>query len=1419
MINLPTCWWTPPALVVFLYLLQFPSFASAALPRVDFNRMGNVGLAGTFAGLDLFDNSTSLSFDPTTSTLLSRAVDGSLSRLGSTEAGGKINAGCALGDTIYFAGSFSSINGTSASNVASYTPSQASFSGLGSGGPDGEAKALFCDDSNKKVWVGGTFSSPGKAVAIWDTTTNAWSAPPFGGLSGAASEVLSITTNSSAKSLFFAGSFVTTFASNSSVVVNGSNNPNVPFSSGATPFSSSLVPIPLQGADITASPSTSDSQFSDINNILCPAGGDGPGSTWFAADGFQAVITVRKFADLNADGIRLGNTFQSDHGTTGFSLTTIPDNAVQTLTYVDPVTGVNQTCSDLCPLSTDPSVLYQDFLFANDVDLTGFQLTLSGWTGASSGLHIMQLLSSGAFASAVSSQNNVSCFAPNASNVTLVGQWTEKDVTTDIAGTVQSILAASVAVNTPPADSPSVTWMPYVSASGNYDVKLLIPGCTNFQDCGARTSVKVTFFPGGAIAPQVTTVSQQVQVDTSQLIYSGPVTPSSPDFVSTVTMALAEDPAGTGQNGQYELVADRIELSLTSVISNSSSGGPTVVSNSTNTHQGFGFFEWPLSDSATVDAASTLSNATETDLDNISFQLFNAIGGGQTLSTSDVVAAVVHHSSGVIYLGGNFSFAAGTNIVAYKGDSLTSLSGGGLNGPVTSLTLNGDMLYVGGSFTDTNSSSTSGKARGVVSYNVSADSWIPLDAGVDGAVTSVNFANDQVAVAGNFTKLLTDAGGSSGTAAAGFAVWDVNNATWANSGGFLIGSMSFVGNGTDQTEILAGNVVSSLKFGATGFVMLQNGGDDSNGVPEVTSLNLQLQDNSNSSTVPVSRNKRRHTTGPAFSWFSTSHFMNLYRRQSVSAAPLPKDPVTPAPAVLSGVFWTNSSDSKDRVILGGNFSFPLDASEFSGVVIYDPTSGVAQGLTGNPVDGTVRTLLVASDVLYVGGEFNVSGANVNGLAIYNLDTQALDVSGLQSLQASSGSEVVVRSLTASSAKANTVIVAGSFSTAGIISCSGICQLDVTTKQWSQLGPGITGEVASVAYGGDNQELLFASGSIVLSDGTTANVAMFAFDNSTWSAVGGGSSIPGPVTALAIDNGNSSSIFAAGQSFNGTSPFLTHWNGVTWSIIDSGFDSATNISQLALVPLQDTHTANSIIEQDRMLLVSGSLVSSSFGNASSVLFDGQTFFPYITTSTSTGSQGMISSLFSSIQNFSFEQRHFLAVGVVILISIAIAAGVVFFLVLLGILWTLFARRDTTKADYTAFDEDDDSLHQRPSSLLEHINAATRTTILGPSPFENTYSKGEEDRGEGVAAGDTFSPQDHDGDHFRRAETPSEAMGLGTALEEGRPAHARYQFEGGEGELSLDEGMSLEILDDRDANWWYARDVNTGKEGVVPASYVM
>ncbi len=89
--------------------------------------------------------------------------------------------------------------------------------------------------------------------------------------------------------------------------------------------------------------------------------------------------------------------------------------------------------------------------------------------------------------------------------------------------------------------------------------------------------------------------------------------------------------------------------------------------------------------------------------------------------------------------------------------------------------------------------------------------------------------------------------------------------------------------------------------------------------------------------------------------------------------------------------------------------------------------------------------------------------------------------------------------------------------------------------------------------------------------------------------------------------------------------------------DAGLQPESTVSQLSMVPLQNTHAGNSIIQADRVLMVSGSLSDSNFGTASSALFDGQTLIPYIVSESLSGSPGMVASLFRSFATFSFNQR--------------------------------------------------------------------------------------------------------------------------------------------------------------------------------------
>ncbi|KAG8731577.1 hypothetical protein FRC11_003554 [Ceratobasidium sp. 423] len=1219
------------------------------VPQIDFSRMGTVGLAGAFAGLDLY-NASAPTLDSSAATLVSRDSNGALTILGATNGGGQLVASCSLKDKLYVGGLFDSVGGTSAKNIIAYTPSSGKFSPLGSDGAgvDGEVNALHCDSGSGLVWVGGNFRRPtsasdssfGGGVAVFKPSDNTWSPAPFDGLRG---QVLDITPSTDSKSLYFGGSFATTFGSNSSL--NSTNNPAVPFSPGATPFSASLVPIPLNGSEITAQPASSDSNFNNILNILCPAGNDGAGNTWLGADGTTTSITARPFKFINAGGIRLGNTAINGRSTTSFTLTTIPDNSVLELTYNDPATNQTKTCTDSCPLVPSSTALYQDFLFTTSQQITGFQLRLNQWSGSGPGLHLLQLLSNGAFANALESLNSASCFAPGASSSSTSGTWNTTEAATTIPGTTQSVLVATVAVGTSSANSPSITWNPYVSASGEYEVYMMVPGCTRLQDCDARTSVKVTVSPGNGITPAVTTVSERVSDDTQALIYRGPVIPTTPDYRSTVTLQLADNPEGSGQNGQYHLVADRVQFVLTSV-----GAGGNGTGNGTNLgagRNGFGFFEWPLS-ASTTNATGVLPNTTITPFDALSFAIPNATAS---------IHAIAPYSASKLFAGGNFTTASvGSNIVSVDGSGLGAVSGlaaNGLNGAVSALALYGNTLFVGGAFTDTRTGGAS-NLRYVAQYNVGSNTWASLGTGLAFPVTSLEISDSHLLAGGEF----------------GLARWDIANGIWVSSGGYLSGSTTFMGNSSavgENAAVLGGTFSAIRKYGADGWAVLENG-------PTVKPLGALLDHTTTTSAAPAATSAASNAKARR-RWFSHMTMSDLFPRQQ-SSNTLPAPPSAPAPAILAGTFYSNN---------------------------------------------------------------------------------------------------------------------------------------IQNKQWSQLGSGIKGDVSSVAYAGSNAELLIVAGALTLGDGTSANVAQYSFDNSTWISVGGGNGVPGPVTALSVDSLNSNSIFAAGRASDGSTPFLAHWNGQQWSTLSTNLSSATEVTQLAMVPLSDTHASNSVLEDNRVLLMSGSLASNSFGSVSTALFDGATMYPYISTISTSGSAGFVSGLFYSISNFSFEARKFLPRGVVILISIAIAAGIVFLLLLIGVLWAIFSRRDDQPQEEYVDQEDEDSLHHRPSSLLEHINAATRNTIVG-SIAGGMYGDSEKEK--------AMTPDPTDGTHAGEDE---DGMGTGQAYNdpdgEGRTARARYAFvPSGDGELPLDEGAQVIVLDDRDPAWWFVRNEATGQEGVVPASYL-
>ena len=568
----------------------------------------------------------------------------------------------------------------------------------------------------------------------------------------------------------------------------------------------------------------------------------------------------------------------------------------------------------------------------------------------------------GAFASATSDQNGASCFAPGASSVQTTGSWTQTKACTEIPATTQDVLVVNVAAGS----TFSATWNVYISASGYYDVYIWVPGCDLMQDCDARTTVDITVTPGGSLSPVTKTVSQQVHNDTRILAYTGPIIPPTPNFLVSVKMQLASNPQGTGVNGQYELVADRVQFELKSTDLNGSNNGNNSAPNLLGPGQrGFGLFEWPLDNSiGATNATGTLPNGTLSTLNAASQQLFSQLN-----STASSTIKAIAPSSDTLFLAGKFTLTnKATNIVAFKSNALAVLAQNGLNGDVSSLLLYGDTLFVGGNFQATADNST--PLRYIAQYSISGNTWSPLGGGVDGPVTSLNQKDGHLSVAGNFTHVLLSGSSATGLSAAGFASWDIASKTWVNPGGLFVGEMTFVGNATanGDGEYIAGNVKTYRKYGADGMVSLDT---NQNGQAVITPLGVRLDVVANTTKT----NARRH-------WSD----ILMLKRQSRNDT-LPSATPAPAPAVLAGSFWTNTTNTKEVLVLGGNFSIPSPDGDVA-LAIYDRDSKTIKGLKGEQVQGVVRALLVVGNKLFVGGEFTVKGVSGSGFAVYDLQSQA-----------------------------------------------------------------------------------------------------------------------------------------------------------------------------------------------------------------------------------------------------------------------------------------------------------------------------------------------------------------------------------------------------------------------------------------------
>ena len=533
--------------------------------------------------------------------------------------------------------------------------------------------------------------------------------------------------------------------------------------------------------------------------------------------------------------------------------------------------------------------------------------------------------------------NEPSCgSAPIKSNSTVNGLWIK----------TQGLQADSeyFSTNLTPAQlgTVSVVFEPHIQQSGEYVVLMYTPGCRQDNSCPARGQVNVTGTYTKTGGPQsASPYFQTNDFDKYDTVYRGWVDAADDTFRPMVTLTPA-----AGQTAQIvNIVAQKVQFQM---LSNSTRNGTSEDGSDSSSLELNGLYEYDPKQTDAPKASDVAKSVIST--------------AGSRLRTGAKVKAVISKDD-TIYVAGEFSAKDGSfqHIFTIGPSGVAPIAKGGLDAPVSSLLLQGDLLYVGGQFQNTNSSPTTGLGF-VASYNTKTKEWSGLGAGVDGRVRELVYislnltrgARDGIAVSGDFTTIKADGANTSAMNVEGFAVWIPSEKQWlermSNESISLEGTLSGSTNVPNGSILYSGSMASQTDA-APGAVSLRS----KNGL-DVEAFPIQLV--SNQGAPP----NRKRTVVP-------SDFTG----------------------VVTGVFYLNNG--KNYTILGGHFSAQGNDGTINNVAIIDnkSTNNSVIGI-GSSLDNSslVLSMLVVDQWLFIGGSITgkAGGNAISGVAAWDMSTMS-----------------------------------------------------------------------------------------------------------------------------------------------------------------------------------------------------------------------------------------------------------------------------------------------------------------------------------------------------------------------------------------------------------------------------------------------
>ncbi|KAF3911790.1 hypothetical protein AA313_de0207122 [Arthrobotrys entomopaga] len=971
------------------------------------------------------------------------------------------------------------------------------------------------------------------------------------------------------------------------------------------------------GSDVTG--------FSDPKNIICSDGTtDKAGSTFLFQDGMPGSWSADLAYTVYPTKLRLFNTHYQGRGLKTFRFVSRPNNGIMNLTSVDPTSNDRFYCDAWCPLSnaTNSTVPYQDFEFVNVIPTFGFRIEVIEWFGEGAGLNGLELFQDDIYAFADNSLNEPSCKdvqGPTTSNIN--GDWTS-------LGGPPTTDSKYLSANFPSSDvgDASITFKPDIKIPGIYQVLIYTPGCRQDSSCPERGEITVSgTFASNETSQPTANFFQTNEFDKYDVFFTGYVEANGQDH----TVEIKLQPVANQNLVQLNVVASKVRFIL-------QSPNPETPTNKLAKRD----------DSLTLSINGVFAYNPKVAINNV--QQITAISLASTDLPQNSTIFSVAVVDETVYVSGDFHTGNFNNFCLITENGLQPVALNGLNGVATDMFLNGQSIYFAGAFNDTASSSTPGLSH-VASYDIGAKKWASLGTGLDGAPVKivampVNISSSTETVfvfSGSFTKIL-----ASDTvpevSVDGMAIWVPSQNEWlerlSNATFELTGFLSQVVTIPDSPPFFSGSLLYS-KPGLSGGAEFKQ---EKNKTLEFQPLGIDI------SIPPTSRNSNK-------------------KRALDSSLGLQLN------GVQTGAFYQNGKS--DVTILGGRFT--AGAIENLAFIFANDNNRVA-GVPDNALNGDniVTSLLIAAkpitspDLLFIGGYINttVKGAPVGGMLVYDLAANDFVSPQPQPLLAG-GNETTVYTIT-QQPNARQIYVGGSFTeVAGGFECEGICVYDPQTFQYFAPGFGFGGIAYASAWTDSNT--LVVGGDLKLNN-SNVFLATYKQSSSTWSVFPNVTEIPGPVTTIFTPLGEENNIYVGGNA-NGR-PFIFRWDGAKWTNLGAGLGAGSILRDIEVFELSEAHPSNDLLTSSQILMASGSIIlDSSPVNSSAVLFNGQTWTPFILTTNADGSPGSLGAFVSQSKHTFNTNAGKLAVGLVVLVSLAIALGLIFLIVVIGILASYIRRR--------------------------------------------------------------------------------------------------------------------------------------------------